>query len=452
MFKKYLYIILFIVAIIGLSYVQYQYFRIGLNLAGTQFNENMGAAAKDIKRELQGKNELTFLVGSAISKNDLSFRLSMDSIQDASIYFMDEFLQDKLLSHGIKTGYGFSLYQKDSAAYLSSKDSFTNEDKLLRYPIILEGYLPDLLGKRLTLELQFENTATVDNQGRLVIEGVGCPQARIEVYEALATEDDRYLGVGYGEGIVYLGTALPDPSGDFALVLEDVGFAMEGPTAVSALAIVDMTPAMAAMTEPTLQFATSEFGPNRAIPSCGDANVDLFEACDDGNNADEDGCSATCTVEKGWSCEGGTSVCSHVCGDGVVAIPAELCDDGNDQSEDGCSETCTPEDGFACMETEGALPESTCTAVCGDAVTLGEEACDDEAGKSDGHLLYDEEGEYGVGFYGWLKQGGVGLEVNVETGSEEEEKEADREAGQESGPECFGGPGIAGAGDHSAIP
>jgi len=157
MFKKYLYIILFIVAIIGLSYVQYQYFRIGLNLAGTQFNENMGAAAKDIKRELQGKNELTFLVGSAISKNDLSFRLSMDSIQDASIYFMDEFLQDKLLSHGIKTGYGFSLYEKDSAAYLSSKDSFTNEDKLLRYPIILEGYLPDLLGKRLTLELQFEN-------------------------------------------------------------------------------------------------------------------------------------------------------------------------------------------------------------------------------------------------------------------------------------------------------
>jgi two-component system phosphate regulon sensor histidine kinase PhoR len=157
MFKKYLYIILFIVAIIGLSYVQYQYFRIGLNLAGTQFNENMGDAAKEIKKELQAKNELTFLVGSAISKNDLSFRLSLDSIQDASIYFMDEFLKDKLLEHGIKTGYGFSLYGKDSTAYLSSKDNFTNEDKLLRYPIILEGYLPDLLGKRLILELQFEN-------------------------------------------------------------------------------------------------------------------------------------------------------------------------------------------------------------------------------------------------------------------------------------------------------
>lgn len=157
MFKKYLYIILFIVAIIGLSYVQYQYFRIGLNLAGTQFNENMGDAAKEIKNELMIKNELTFLVGSAISKDDLSFRLSMDSIQDASIYFMNEFLQDKLLEHGIKTGYGFSLYQKDSTAYLSSKDSFTDEDKLLRYPIILEGYLPDLLGKRLILELQFEN-------------------------------------------------------------------------------------------------------------------------------------------------------------------------------------------------------------------------------------------------------------------------------------------------------
>lgn len=157
MFKKYLYIILFIVAIIGLSFVQYQYFRIGLNLAGTQFNENMANVAKDIKKELQGKNELTFLVGSAISKDEVSFRLSLDSIEDASIYFMDEFIEDKLLEHGIKTGHGFRLYEKDSSAYLSSKDSFTDEDKLLRYPIILEGYLPDLLGKRLILELQFEN-------------------------------------------------------------------------------------------------------------------------------------------------------------------------------------------------------------------------------------------------------------------------------------------------------
>lgn len=157
MFKKYLYIILFIVAIIGLSFVQYQYFRIGLNLAGTQFNENMANVAKDIKKELQGKNELTFLVGSAISKDEVSFRLSLDSIEDASIYFMNEFLQDKLMEHGIKTGYGFSLYQKDSTAYLSSKKSFANEDKLLRYPIVLEGYLPDLLGTRLILELQFKN-------------------------------------------------------------------------------------------------------------------------------------------------------------------------------------------------------------------------------------------------------------------------------------------------------
>ncbi|MBW1879330.1 MAG: right-handed parallel beta-helix repeat-containing protein, partial [Deltaproteobacteria bacterium] len=217
--------------------------------------------------------------------------------------------------------------------------------------------------------------ATVDGEGRLVIEGVGCPQARIEVYRAVATLDDRHLGVDYGEGVQYLGTALPDPSGDFSLVLEDTSFAMEGPTWVSAIAIADLGGDV--KLEPQDQTVTSEFGANRAIPSCGDANVDLFEACDDGNNLDEDGCSASCTVEKGWSCEGGTSVCTHVCGDGVVALPAEVCDDGNDQSEDGCSDACVPEDGFGCVDTEGSLPESTCTAVCGDGVTLGEEACDD---------------------------------------------------------------------------
>ena len=80
MTKKYFYIGLFIVTIIGLSIVQYQYFRIGLNLAGIQFNEKMGLVIEDVKQELKAKNELTFLVGSAMSKNDLNFRLSLDSL------------------------------------------------------------------------------------------------------------------------------------------------------------------------------------------------------------------------------------------------------------------------------------------------------------------------------------------------------------------------------------
>lgn len=39
---------------------------------------------------------------------------------------------------------------------------------------------------------------------------------------------------------------------------------------------------------------------------CGDAKKEGSEACDDGNVAADDGCSATCTIESGFSCSGAT--------------------------------------------------------------------------------------------------------------------------------------------------
>jgi len=157
MTKRYFYIGLFIVTIIGLSIVQYQYFRIGLNLAGIQFNEKMGLVIEDVKQELKGKNELTFLVGSAMSKNDLNFRLSLDSLRDASSYFMSNFLKEKLLQKGIKADFGFVIYDKDSIQYMQSSTVYKSDDMLLKYPIILEGYLPELLDKKLSLEIRFKN-------------------------------------------------------------------------------------------------------------------------------------------------------------------------------------------------------------------------------------------------------------------------------------------------------
>ena len=65
--KKHLYIVLFIIAILGLSFIQYQYFRIGLNLASVQFNQKMGEAVEDIKQGLYQRNDLTYLVSFLIS-------------------------------------------------------------------------------------------------------------------------------------------------------------------------------------------------------------------------------------------------------------------------------------------------------------------------------------------------------------------------------------------------
>ena len=106
---------------------------------------------------------------------------------------------------------------------------------------------------------------------------------------------------------------------------------------------------------------------------CGDGEVVAPEQCDDGNDADGDGCSQSCRVETGWACEGAPSQCEAVCGDGLVITDQEGCDDGNDAAEDGCGADCSVETGWSC---EGGEP-SMCEAVCGDGYVRGEEQCDD---------------------------------------------------------------------------
>ncbi|KIG16938.1 Molybdopterin oxidoreductase, iron-sulfur binding subunit [Enhygromyxa salina] len=71
--------------------------------------------------------------------------------------------------------------------------------------------------------------------------------------------------------------------------------------------------------------------PDCQLNVCGDGHVfaDDFEACDDGNDLDDDACTTACEP--------------NVCGDGIIFYGVEGCDDGNDVAGDGCSNTCTPE-------------------------------------------------------------------------------------------------------------
>jgi len=154
---KKVYIVIFIISIIGISIVQYQYLRIGLNLAKVQFNQKIGLAVNEIKVGLRSENELTFLIGKAITNDDKYFKLSIDSVQDASRYFMNDFLIDKLLQQGIKTDFTYTLNDRDSIEYLISPTSYNKDEVLLKYPIPLDGYLIGLINKNLVLELQFKN-------------------------------------------------------------------------------------------------------------------------------------------------------------------------------------------------------------------------------------------------------------------------------------------------------
>lgn len=80
---------------------------------------------------------------------------------------------------------------------------------------------------------------------------------------------------------------------------------------------------------------------------CGNGVLAPSETCDDGNTTPGDGCSATCTIESGYTCPGAPSACATICGDGLIR-GSEICDDGDTSSGDGCSGTCTSEAGWSC--------------------------------------------------------------------------------------------------------
>ena len=105
-----------------------------------------------------------------------------------------------------------------------------------------------------------------------------------------------------------------------------------------------------------------------------------YKKCDDGDDEDHDGCSKDCQIEEGYHCiqnAAGISECSHGnCGDGALDV-GEECDDGNKHAGDGCSPECTRE---AMIECE----DGVCKPICGDGITLWDDAygeykeeCDD---------------------------------------------------------------------------
>src|SRR5690606_33136470 len=153
--KKF-YITLFVISLVGLFVVQYQYLRIGLNLAKFQFNEKLKLAETDITKGLETENQLSFLIARGITKDDY-FRLSPDSVQDASRHFLNDYVGSQLAANNIKTRYAYRLLEADSIEHLHSPTYFDEEEAIVKYPMELKGYLPGSLGRPLILELQFQD-------------------------------------------------------------------------------------------------------------------------------------------------------------------------------------------------------------------------------------------------------------------------------------------------------
>ena len=122
---------------------------------------------------------------------------------------------------------------------------------------------------------------------------------------------------------------------------------------------------------------------------CGNGTKEpINEICEDGNTANSDGCSSTCTIETGYECDGGgynpaaVDTCTPICGDGL-RIGTEACDDADTDDGDGCSSTCVVESGFACIGGS-AVASDICSTVCGNGLVHGSEVCDDGEVIADG--------------------------------------------------------------------
>lgn len=118
--------------------------------------------------------------------------------------------------------------------------------------------------------------------------------------------------------------------------------------------------------------------------ACGNGifEPNLGEECDDGDRVSGDGCSANCRKESGWDCsqgeEDGATICHKTCGNGKIETKfGEACDDGNEVDGDGCSASCKVEAGYYCVVSTGSEQSQCYARLCGDGFAAGSEECDD---------------------------------------------------------------------------
>lgn len=155
--KRNLYVLIFVVAIVGLLVVQYQYLRVGLGLAKAQFSDKMDRARENINSELSEVNSLTYTLGNTIQKDTSEVNIGLDSLEKASQYYLNDYISYQLNVSGIDAPFSYTLYSRDSITYLSSIKPHIMADDNLTYPIQIKGYLPELLEKDVVLEIGFED-------------------------------------------------------------------------------------------------------------------------------------------------------------------------------------------------------------------------------------------------------------------------------------------------------
>ncbi len=158
--KRNVYVVVFVVSVIGLLVVQYQYLKVGLGLARVQFSKKIDEARSHINEELSEFNTLSYTLANAITKDTSEVKIGLDSLERASQFYLNDYISYQLGVSGIDAPFTFALYARDSTQYLTSQKPHLRGKDILTYPIKIEGYLPEHLQKEVILELGFEDINT----------------------------------------------------------------------------------------------------------------------------------------------------------------------------------------------------------------------------------------------------------------------------------------------------
>ena len=156
--KKKFFGFIFAVSAIGLAIVQYQYLKIGLGLAQSQFSKKIVDTRNGIAKELSVRNSLTYTLGKMITQDGSNLKISIDSLESASRFYLKDYIVYQLAQSGIDAQFSYRLYSRTlNREYLSSDSLDWQSRDIRKFPIVMEGYLAELLDDDLVLELGFED-------------------------------------------------------------------------------------------------------------------------------------------------------------------------------------------------------------------------------------------------------------------------------------------------------
>lgn len=148
---------IFLVAIVGLSVIQYQYARIGLYVARIQFQKHLSDGFQDIQLDLMQENDLTLLTYLAIIEDSSYLKLPTDSIQLAATGFLHDFLRDRLLGAGVRAKFGYTLILGKDGPTLLEYLPYGKDSDALSHTVYLSGYLEAKLGEQIGVKFIFHD-------------------------------------------------------------------------------------------------------------------------------------------------------------------------------------------------------------------------------------------------------------------------------------------------------